>query len=133
MKKNTEFFVHVTFKNGVMQNIQIAFVAFEGKTVEEKTDFYYKTLKINTFDVIPYNEELEFIVDDEGLLKSGNPIFEIPSEIYVGPLHITGGFLIGKRVVTENKIETVGFSSKDEADIALRKAGLKLKLIGVTR
>ena len=28
----------------------------------------------------------DFIVVDDGLLKSGNPVFEIPNEIYVGPL-----------------------------------------------
>jgi len=131
MKKNKEFFVHVTFKkDAVIPNIQIA---FEGKTTEEEINFYYKTLKINTFDIVQYNDELEFIVDDEGLLKSGNPVFEIPNDIYVEPLNIAGGFLIGKRVVTEDDIKTIGFSSKDEADIALRKAGLKLKVIGVTR
>lgn len=106
----------------------------ENESIDEGLSFYYKQLGCNSIDIVEFNEELDLIVDDEGLLVSNNPVFEIPSKLYKDNLHIAGSFLIGKRLnIRGGGSETVGFSDINELTEAINQADFRLRVFGQTK
>lgn len=66
-------------------------------------------IEADTIDIVDFNEDLCLIVDDEGLLKSGNRVYEIHLD---GTTHqIAGRFAFGRNEFCERKgLMTVHFS-----------------------
>lgn len=60
-----------------------------------KSDDFYKLLECDLFDVVRVSDEIDIFVDDEGLLKSGNPVSEVALDWgntkLAGILVFTGG------------------------------------------
>lgn len=86
-----------------------------------------KLIDADLIDCVEYDEKFDIIVDDEGLLVCGNPVFEITTPYTT--LQLAGKLLFLKRVEKEDGITFAGMSL-DEAHELLSK--LKIKFIGYT-
>ena len=83
---------------------------------------YYRHLECNTIDIVtPYGLEKKdtycLIVDDEGLLVS-EPRINILGSLLYGVLDhhqiLAGHVLVGKNLITDDGIETVGLEKEDK-------------------
>ncbi|KRG13912.1 hypothetical protein ACA30_13350 [Virgibacillus soli] len=102
-------------------------VSFEGGGMKEKLSFFREEIDCHTFDIVQYTPVIDLVVDDEGLLVSGNPVFEFPNGIL-----IVGSFLVGRQVKTKEGIETVGFPSEEALWEQIHKDRFAYRVIGVT-
>lgn len=82
-------------------------------------------IEADTIDIVDFTEDLCLIVDDEGLLKSGNLVYEIQLG---GTTHqIAGRFAFGRNEFCEHKgLMTVPLAPTDFIDLAQ----LEIKMIG---
>lgn len=130
MKQN--FFLLVKVDDDL--KVQMKVISFGNGSISEKLKFFYESLGCSSIDIVQFNQEMDLIVDDEGLLFPNKPVFEIPSDLYTESLKIAGDFLIGKRVlVPDEGYETVGFESLQEMEEHFKATNLQFRLIGVTR
>src|SRR5690606_34797761 len=81
-------------------------VSFEGNEQDEKLSFFRESIGCQWFDIVAYSEVLDLVVNDEGLMISGNPVFDFPND-----MKIAGSFLVGRQLMTEEGVNTVGFDS----------------------
>lgn len=102
----------------------------EKKDVDNKLNFFYNNLDCQTIDVVPLNESLAIICDDEGLLISDNPVFVIIDK-NGNKREIAGKFMIAKNQLTDEGMDTVGFDSLNEIISAIES--LNIGLLGVTK
>lgn len=104
-------------------------------------DVFYKHIECDCIDIVSfgghYNPKgYSVVVDDEGLLKSGNVVitYTLPIDGEEYPLDLAGAILIGKSDYVENRDEDglyeVGLSDEDLDYI---QDNLTIKLRGVTR
>ena len=104
-------------------------------------DEYYKHIGCDCIDITSfggiYNPKgYSVVVDDEGLLKSGNLVmaYTLPIEGENITLELAGTILIGKSDYVENKdfdgLYEVGLS---DSDIEYIKEHLSVRLLGLTR
>lgn len=128
---NKEFFLLIYMDENKEHQSKV--VSFDSENNKDKQSFYHKAINCKTFEFLQYSEELDFVTDEEGRSVSGNPVFQIPNDLYVEDLHVTGSFLIGKRVETEQNVETIGFTNEEELWSAIHQAKFRLKLIGTTK
>lgn len=91
---------------------------------------YYKELNCRTIDIVNLNEDIAIICDDEGLLVSDNPVFEI-EDGQGNQRQIAGVFIIAKDVMTEDGPEAVGFEDISELEKLIGE--FKISIIGITR
>lgn len=85
-------------------------------------------IEADTIDIVDFTDDLCLIVDDEGLLKSGNLVYEIQLD---GTTHqIAGRFAFGRNEFCEHKgLMTVPLQPADFVDLAQ----LDIKIIGKVR
>lgn len=85
-------------------------------------------IEADTIDIVDFNEDLCLIVDDEGLLKPGNLVYEIHLG---GTTHqIAGRFAFGRNEFCERKgLMTVPLQPHDFVDLAQ----LDIQIIGKVR
>lgn len=98
----------------------------------DKLQWFYKHIDTDTIDIVRITESIDIVVDDNGLLFSGKPVFEIIHQEFPNrPLQLAGILLFGKNKFIEDEgMEVIGFSTEKEAiEFASR---LKIKLIGIT-
>ena len=88
---------------------------------------YYKYIDCRLVDIVQLTEEVVAIVDDEGLLKSGNPVFEFTLNKH--KFNLVGNILLGKTEVDDFEKEIV---SLDELSFTRLSEQLGIKLIGIT-
>lgn len=89
---------------------------------------YYRLIDCNSIDIVNYNDDIAIIVDDEGLLKSNNPIVEITiNDSYKH--HLAGTLIFAKNHYGDDRISLIGLS---DGEIFNLMTTLKLKAIGVT-
>jgi len=99
-------------------------VEIEGKN---RLQTYYKLIDCDCIDIAPLSSDISVIVDDEGFLKTGNPVFEI---YYKGhTLQLAGTMIFVKNVPTTEGIDSAGFNDPELVDLFLN---LKITMIGVT-
>lgn len=108
-------------------------LSVDDSDTEVKMNFFYNSLGCRLIDIVAYNEEIDLIVDDEGLLVSKNPLLEIANSFHKEPLMLAGNVLIGKKVfVAGEGYETVGFENPDEIFQYLEKYKFEFRVIGMT-
>lgn len=107
--------------------------------MEEKLQHFYKKINCRIVDHISIcdNENnfiLEFIVDDEGLLKN-NFIYEVSATVSgeTHKAHIAGNFIIAQTIETEEGMDFAGFSNIEQIKDVLIKYDVKIKLLGFRR
>lgn len=111
-------------------NSKVLFCENEG--IRNKLNFFYDSLSCSLIDIVPYSDSIDLVVDDEGLYKSYNPVFQIPNELYVDDLNVVGSFIIGLKKENSDGTTTEGFNSEAELWEAIRDSNFKVKVIGVT-
>ena len=119
--------VEVLVSIGTVEAPQVA----EG---ESTLPFYYKQIdtdlvEFTAFNVEDYNKDYCIIVDEEGLMKSGNPAYKLTLSVdgveYVREL--VGNILIGKSEYGEEGAYETGLT-KEEADNLI--SNLQVELFG---
>lgn len=81
-----------------------------------------------TIDIVDFTQDLCLIVDDEGLLKSGNLVYEI--KLKEATHQIAGRFAIGRNEFCERKgLNTVPLQPNDFIELAK----LDIQIIGKVR
>ena len=88
------------------------------ETKQKRLEFYYENMNCGLIDIVGPGTGVEFVVDEEGVLASNNPIFiarmdDMPEG---DTFTIVGTFLVG---MFNGVDETVGFSSVDSLDSRL--------------
>lgn len=81
-------------------------------------------------DVCEYNDEIDIVVDDEGLLKSGLPVFWLHTPY--GEYQLAGKLLFMKKEKTNDGIKLTGMNIGDVYCL-LNQLNGSLGLIGVTK
>jgi hypothetical protein len=108
--------------------------SFEEDIIEIGNDSDYKTyaelIGSRLIDVVPFDEVYDIIVDDEGLLVSENPVFEIETEN--GDVQLAGKLLFMKRVETDDGLENVGMDAGECLDLLLRLKD-KVEIFGMVK
>lgn len=111
----------------------IVFEAVKKEEGEDSLQFYYRELGCGTIDIVSLTDEIDLVVDDSGMLKTGNYVFEIDTDIYVESLKIAGPILVGI-LGGKYKDTTVGFGSEEAVkDVFLKYIKDRIKLIGTVR
>ncbi|MFZ7947242.1 MULTISPECIES: hypothetical protein [Bacillaceae] len=132
MSSKKEFFLLVDAEKDTegkrFLEINTKVVSFASGGIKEKLTFFCKSIDCSTIDILAYNPTIDLILDDEGLFVSGNPVFEFPNG-----LQVVGSFLVGRQVMTEEGIETVGFPSREALLEQIQKDKFSYKVIGITR
>jgi len=94
---------------------------------ENRLKDYYDLIDCDCIDIVTLSNDVSVIVDDEGFLKSGNPVFEVK---YNGYIHqLAGTMVFVKNVYTNEGIDSAGFNDPELVDLFLK---LKITMIGVT-
>lgn len=100
----------------------------------DSLDFFHdhvsNIIDITSLGLFDYEKDLAFVIDDEGLMKSGNLVYLV--EIGDKSMHIAGDFLIGRNELKEDGIYTIGFT-KDEINDIKNNHGLRVSVYGVTK
>jgi hypothetical protein len=87
-------------------------------------------IEADLIDVAEYNQTYDIVVDDEGLLVEGNPVFKIQTPY--GPIHLAGNLLILKKKYEKDGVDLVGLTAGEVLNLFLELNG-KITLIGYTR
>lgn len=116
-------------------NFNMDFMEFETEVIELENDLAYnladyrKIIDCNMIDIVTLSDDVCIIIDDEGLLASGNPVMEVKTES-------------GHQLQLAGKLIFAGNKRTDEGDeIASLETGkclellhnLKINVIGVTK
>jgi hypothetical protein len=108
------------------KRIETKIVEFEQNKSNLKD--YYRIIDCDCIDIVNYSPKIAIIVDDEGLLKSDNPVFEL----LVGngkSMQLAGKLVFTKNHCSDDGIYQVGLSL---GDLVKLMVNLKIRLIGVT-
>src|SRR5690625_5674453 len=84
-----EFFVKVS-TNGEL-SLKVDIVEKNIMDISSNLSFFYNSINCERIDIVSLTDKIDAVVDDEGLLVSDNPVFDIN-----GVHQIAGEFLIGK-------------------------------------
>lgn len=90
---------------------------------------YYNIIGCDTIDIVNLNEDIAIVVDDDGLLKSGTPVFEIKTEDGA-ELQLAGKLLFAKNNYTNDGTKLTGLTSGEIFNLMIN---LEIRVIGVTR
>lgn len=101
------------------------FPEFRDEAIHKKLGKLGKLVGADLIDVVRYNDSYDIVIDDCGLLKMGNPVFE------VGQLYLAGKLLFLKRLETPEGIELVGMSEQEAISLCNDLNG-NIKVIGIT-
>lgn len=102
----------------------------EREEKESHLEDFYEIIGCDYIDIVPVNEEVAIVVDDEGLLKSQNLVFEIRDN--------KSGFqhqLAGRLVFVKNGQEDVrGFTAGEvfELQLKIQLGQMTIIPIGIT-
>lgn len=77
-------------------------------------------------DIVDYSDDIAIVVDDKGMFKQGNPVFEIIAEDGY-KLKLCGKLIFARNDYKEDSVDLAGLSLEDIEK--LRKL-LNIKLIG---
>lgn len=100
---------------------------------EKNLPFYYENIGCNLIEFVQIDREYSLVVDEEGLLKSGNPAWEITLKKSLKPVHVVGRFILVKDIETDDGMISVGFADENEAMQHYSKLIDSIQLIGFVR
>lgn len=107
-------------KKGVLIYFNLKNVCFEANLVDFQCDL---------INVVRYNDEVDIIVDDTGLLKSGNPVLEVDTPY--GTRQLAGKLLFLKSEMTDEGVINTGMDY-EQALALIAELHDRVSLIGVT-
>src|SRR5699024_212006 len=102
-------FAKVEYKGGSM--VAVSFV--ESEQVSPELDFFYKHIDTDIVEFVTL-DDVTIIVDEVGLLKTGNPVMEVVIGEHE-PLQLAGTIVFGQTKFTDEGLEVVGFDTDAEA------------------
>lgn len=109
--------------------IQAEVLKIENSLPEDLDSQINQVLNSIGYEYYDYNDEIAILVDDQGLFKSGNPVFEIVSE-YGDYSKLAGRLLFVRNVENENSVD---IGSIKYEDIFKLRTKLKIQLVGMTK
>lgn len=123
-------FLKIKLNEKILGKIDISIAEYNEDKHGSKLDFYYDEIETDLIDIVGLEDNIDIIVDDEGLLKPGIPVFELflGNE---GPAHLAGTILLGRRSETIDGIDTIGFETQEQVRDVLDN--IKVRLIGFTK
>lgn len=124
-------------ETGTKIGVVLYFDLDKGRFKMELVDIHegsdYKTFRnlidSDLIDVAEYNENVDIIVDDEGLMVSGNPVIEIQTKW--GKRQLAGKLLFLKREIEDDSVRNVGLSVGEVFALSL-ELEKKISLFGIT-
>ncbi len=131
--------VRPSLVQGIIPKVEVALsvVELEKNNDNKMLDFCYKEIGCDLIEYAtfgdPYEEKhFNAIVDEEGLLKSGNIAMSLELPINNKPiqLDLCGTVLLSKSKLGEEGLEEVGLTMEEVEYIS---KNLEVKVIGVTR
>ena len=102
--------------------LQGLLIKFNGKNItteivtfskEKKLEEFYDLLNCRTIDIVTDNKGNDIVVDDEGMLKSGNHVFQL--NILEQP--IAGNMLLFGKVDAEGNLTSYQFDENIEIEV----------------
>ncbi len=97
-------------KKGLLIKYDVERMCFTVKLVEidEKSNVrtFCNHLEADLIDVVEYNGEIDIVIDDEGLLKTGNPVLAVKTPY--GKYHLPGALLFLKKRFNDDGVDLVG-------------------------
>jgi len=127
----------------IMENIQFIRIGFDFDLMTFSSDiielnggqgnelkFYQNSIDCRTIDIVNLSKDVCIIIDDEGLLKSGNPVFEVKTEMIDEPLQLAGTMLFAGQTETDEGAEIDTLSTGKCLELL---NNLKIRVIGVTK
>lgn len=125
-----------------MENIQLIRIGFDfdlmtftSDIIEQNGDqdselkFYQDNIDCRMIDIVDLSKDVCIIIDDEGLLKSGNPVFEVKTEKIDEPLQLAGTMLFAVQMETDEGIEVSTLSTVECLELLNH---MNIRLIGKT-
>jgi hypothetical protein len=100
----------------------------EFKINESNLKDYYRIIGCGCIDIVNFSHDVAIIVDDEGLLKSDNHVFELLNNDG-NPLQLAGKLVFTKNHYGDDGISQVGLCLGDLVELLVN---IKIRLIGVT-
>ncbi|WP_404456958.1 DUF3846 domain-containing protein (plasmid) [Virgibacillus necropolis] len=107
---------------------------FETEVIELENDLAYnladyrKIIDCNMIDIVTLSEDVCIIIDDEGLLVSGNPVLEIKTE-HGHKLQLAGTLIFAGNEQTDEGDELTSLETGKCLELL---SNLKIRVIGVT-
>lgn len=109
------------------QIVTISVVEIEEKSNATK---FAALIEADLIDVAEYNQKYDIVVDDEGFLIEGNPVYEIQTPY--APIQLAGNLLFLKKELGEDGVYLVGLTAGEAFNLLLELED-KIKPIGITR
>lgn len=121
--------IYLLFFDPQIMKIQADVLQLRNETDEILDAELQKVLQSDGYDFYDYSDEIAIIVEDQGLFKAGNPVFEVISE-FGDRVQLAGRLLFVRNI--ENEFSTDIGSIKYE-DIFKLRTQLQIQLIGMTK
>lgn len=99
----------------------------EYSNLDEQYENLVKLLNAEGLDVVDYNDDIAILVDDRGLEKQYNPVFEVVTEDNIA-CQLSGKILFVRNIYNE---ESTDFGSVTPEDIFYLKNNLRITLKGL--
>jgi|SRR5699024_5191946 len=122
-----------------MEKLKLVKVAFDMDSHEFSQGFvevsqehalhdYNSIIGSRMIDIVSISDEIAVIVDDEGLLVSGNPVFNVQFDQL--EMQLAGTLLFASQKDTGEGLELISIRNSDFLELADK---LKLRIIGETK
>lgn len=108
-------------------------IQIEEKNKDDKLEKFYKEINCRSIDYISFPNNMDIIVDDEGLFKQGNPVFKIRETDQTNEVFVPGEFLIGTNIKTEEGKVFAGYPTEKELYLALAENKITIDLFGLVK
>ncbi|MFD2658511.1 DUF3846 domain-containing protein [Gracilibacillus thailandensis] len=102
----------------------------EVETEDDNLKKYRELINADMIDIARFDDEFDIVVDDEGLLVEGNPVFDIQTQY--GRIQLAGNLLFLKKEIDEDGVSLVGMETEEAFELMTKLEG-KMNVIGVTR
>lgn len=112
-----------------IMKIQAEVLQLSNETIDSLDREINKILQAEGYDFYDYSDEITILVDNQGFLKAGNPVFEVISE-FGDRAQLAGRLLFVRNI--ENEFSTDISNIKYE-DIFKLRTQLQIQLIGMTK
>lgn len=88
-----------------------------------------RVLQSTGYEFYDYSDEITILVDDQGMFKYGNPVFEVISD-YGDTTQLAGRLIFARNIENDFSMDIGSLTSND---IFHLRQNLKIKLLGLTR
>ncbi|QTB26290.1 hypothetical protein [Lysinibacillus sphaericus] len=121
--------VYLLYFDSEIMKIQAEILQLHNETSDTLDMELKKTLQADGYDFYDYSDEISILVDNQGLFKPNNPVFEIVSE-FSDRTQLAGRLLFVRNFENEFSVD---IGSIKYEDIFNLRTNLQIQLIGVTK